>query len=82
MTGLGGPLPWTTAHLPGPCCSLQPVASSAECLQQLCDQHAHAPVQEGEEFEAAADKYLRHFLHRGIPSLFSDLKSFYGYAVN
>lgn len=33
--------------------------------------------QEGEEFEAAAERYLRHFLARGIPSLFSDMKALY-----
>ena len=36
-----------------------------------------ATVQEGEAFEAAADRYVRRFLERGIPSLFSSLKALY-----
>ncbi|CAK0738600.1 hypothetical protein CVIRNUC_001066 [Coccomyxa viridis] len=32
---------------------------------------------EGADFKTAADKYVRHFLSKGIPSLFSDLKGFY-----
>lgn len=34
-------------------------------------------MQEGEDFEAAANAYVRRFLSKGIPSLFSDLKGFY-----
>ena len=34
-------------------------------------------LQEGDDFRTAADRYVRHFLSRGIPSLFSDLKGFY-----
>lgn len=36
-----------------------------------------AMLQEGADFKTAADKYVRHFLSKGIPSLFSDLKGFY-----
>ena len=36
-----------------------------------------AMLQEGADFRTAADRYVRHFLSKGIPSLFSDLKSFY-----
>jgi peptide alpha-N-acetyltransferase len=34
-------------------------------------------VQVGEDFVAAADSYVRRYLLRGIPSLFSDLKPLY-----
>jgi N-alpha-acetyltransferase 15/16, NatA auxiliary subunit len=34
-------------------------------------------MQEGEAFAAAADAYVRRFLERGIPSLFTDLKPLY-----
>jgi peptide alpha-N-acetyltransferase len=34
-------------------------------------------VQAGDEFVAAADTYVRRFIDRGIPSLFSDLKPLY-----
>jgi peptide alpha-N-acetyltransferase len=36
-----------------------------------------ACVQVGEDFAAAADSYVRRYLLRGIPSLFSDLKPLY-----
>ena len=34
-------------------------------------------MQEGEAFEAAAEEYVADFLRRGVPSLFSDLRSLY-----
>lgn len=36
-----------------------------------------SPPQEGDAFTAAADSYVRRYLLRGIPSLFSDLKPLY-----
>ena len=39
-------------------------------------------MQEGGAFEAAADAYVRRFLERGIPSLFSSLKALYRWAVH
>ena len=36
-----------------------------------------AMLQEGADFKAAADRYVRHFLSKGVPSLLSDLKGFY-----
>ena len=36
-------------------------------------------MQEGEAFELALEKYVRRFLVKGIPSLFSDLKGLYRY---
>jgi hypothetical protein len=48
-------------------------------LGRACD---HCPMlQEGEDFERAADAYVRPFLSRGIPSLFSDLKALYRWAA-
>lgn len=37
----------------------------------------HRLLQEGKEFEPAADNYVREFLNKGVPSLFSDLKPLY-----
>lgn len=34
-------------------------------------------AQEGDDFVAATDAYVRRYLRRGIPSLFSDLKPLY-----
>lgn len=38
-------------------------------------------MQEGEEFAAAADAYVRRFVQKGIPSLFTNLKSLYSDAA-
>jgi NMDA receptor-regulated protein 1 len=34
-------------------------------------------LQTGDAFAAAADTYVRRFLQKGIPSLYTDLKSLY-----
>ncbi|KAL4424899.1 hypothetical protein ABPG77_002122 [Micractinium sp. CCAP 211/92] len=57
----------------------------AEAYVELQREHPHSvaarrmPLDflEGEEFVAAADAYVRKYLLRGIPSLFSDLKPLY-----
>lgn len=38
-------------------------------------------VQVGQAFRDAADEYVRKFLDNGVPSLFSDLKPLYRYAL-
>lgn len=38
-------------------------------------------LQTGDAFTAAADAYVRRFLQKGIPSLFTDLKSLYANAA-
>lgn len=38
-------------------------------------------AQVGHAFRDAADQYVRKFLNSGVPSLFSDLKPLYRYAV-
>ncbi len=35
------------------------------------------PVQEGADFEEAAEQYVAHYLRKGIPSLFSSVKQIY-----
>ena len=35
--------------------------------------------QEGEDFEAAAEAYVKRFLEKGVPSLFADMKPLYRY---
>ncbi|KAL4451836.1 hypothetical protein ABPG75_007498 [Micractinium tetrahymenae] len=57
----------------------------AEAYAELQREHPHSvaarriPLDflEGEEFVAAADAYVRRYLLRGIPSLFSDMKPLY-----
>ncbi len=39
-------------------------------------------VQEGVAFQQALDRYVRRFLIKGIPSLFSELKGLYRYVFH